>query len=161
METASRGAANVLALVLLLLASFAAGAIGSAFTLDALPTWYAGLRKPAWNPPNWIFGPVWTTLYVLMGVAAWRVWRGLGLAPLPMGLFAVQLALNTAWSWLFFGLRNPALAFVGIVLLWAAIAATAIVFGRHDRVAGWLFLPYLAWVTFATVLNGAIWRLNP
>jgi benzodiazapine receptor len=142
-----------------LAASFAAAAFGSRF----LPgEWYAALAKPAWNPPNWIFGPVWTLLYTMMGVAAWRVWRKAGFrrAPVAMGVFALQLILNAAWSWLFFGLHRMDLAFAEILVLWAAILATAVSFHRHDRLAAWLLAPYLAWVSFAAVLNFTLWRLN-
>jgi tryptophan-rich sensory protein len=124
--------------------------------------WYAKLRKPSWNPPNWIFGPVWTTLYIMMAVAAWRVWwlDGNGGRRKALVFFLVQLCLNAAWTPLFFGLKQPALAFANIVLLWIAIGATAVAFLRMDRAAGWLMVPYLAWVSFAAVLNAALWRLN-
>ena len=142
-----------------LLLPFAAAAVGTRFMPGA---WYASLVKPAWNPPNWIFGPVWTLLYVLMGVAAWLVWRRVGWsgARLALGLFIVQLVLNAAWSWLFFGLHRPDLAFVDICALWGLILAVAVLFGRVDRLAAALLVPYLAWVGFATVLNFTIWRLN-
>ncbi len=138
---------------------FAAAFVGSRFRPGA---WYAALARPAWSPPNWIFAPVWTLLYLLMGVSAWLVWRraGFGGARLALGIFGVQLALNALWSWLFFGLHRPDLALVDIVLLWGAILAVVILFGRVDKVAGALQLPYLAWVTFAMALNGAIWWLN-
>jgi len=141
---------------------FGVAAAGSLATMPNIPNWYAGLTKPAWNPPNWIFGPVWSALYFSMAVAGWLVWRqdGLRRAAVPMLLFGIQLALNGAWSWLFFGLHDPAAAFVDIVLLWAAIGATMIVFWRRSIVAGLLFVPYLGWVSFAAVLNYAIWRLN-
>jgi len=138
---------------------FAAASLGG---LIGPGEWYARLRKPSWNPPNWIFGPVWTTLYVMMAVAAWRVWRldGDGGRRKALGLFLVQLALNAVWTPLFFGLKQPALAFADIVLLWFAIGATAVAFFRMDRVAGWLMVPYLVWVSFAAALNAALWRLN-
>jgi tryptophan-rich sensory protein len=112
--------------------------------------------------PDWIFGPVWTLLYLMMAVSAWLVWRQAGFAgaKLPRALFAVQLALNSLWSVLFFGLQNPGAAAVEIVLLWLAILATTVSFFRQSKVAGWLMVPYLAWVSFASVLNFAIWRLN-
>jgi len=142
-----------------LLLPFAAAAVGTRFMPGA---WYASLAKPAWNPPNWIFGPVWTLLYILMGVAAWLVWRRVGWtgARLALGLFILQLVLNAAWSWLFFGLHRPDLAFVDICALWGLILAVAVLFGRVDRLAAALLVPYLAWVGFATVLNFTIWRLN-
>ena len=117
------------------------------------------LAKPSWTPPNWLFGPVWSCLYLGMAVAAWLVWRQ-GSGFLPMALFATQLLLNAAWSWLFFALHIPGVAFVEIVLLWAAIAATTIVFWRRSILAGLLFVPYWAWVSYASVLNFSIWRLN-
>ncbi len=124
--------------------------------------WYAALAKPWWNPPNWIFGPVWTVLYVLMAVAAWLVWRQAGFAGAgaALGLFLVQLALNALWSYLFFGLHRIDWALADILALWAAILAVLVLFWRVQAAAGTLLLPYLAWVSFATVLNFALWRLN-
>ncbi|HYE62096.1 MAG TPA: TspO/MBR family protein [Phycisphaerales bacterium] len=127
--------------------------------------WYQSLSKPAWNPPSWVFGPVWTALYATMGVASWLVWRERARRPrhvrAALAAYAVQLALNAAWSPLFFGLRRPDLALIDIVLLWAAIVATVVLFWRVHKAAGAILLPYLAWVTFATALNLTIWRLNP
>lgn len=124
--------------------------------------WYASLRKPSWNPPSWIFGPVWSALYLTMAVAAWLVWRRGGwLAQRrPLSLYCVQLALNAAWSPIFFGLHRPGLAFAEILLLLTAIVATAMAFARVSRAAGVLFVPYVAWVTFASFLNLMLWRLN-
>jgi benzodiazapine receptor len=124
--------------------------------------WYAQLNKPSWNPPNWIFGPVWTALYLMMGVSAWRVWRkgALGASLLPLGLFLFQLALNAAWTPVFFGLHQMGLALAIILVLWGAIAATLWAFQSRDRVAAALLVPYLAWVSFATLLNATLWRLN-
>lgn len=124
--------------------------------------WYAGLAKPAWNPPNWLFGPVWTVLYILMAVAAWLVWRRQGLAgaALPLLVFVVQLVLNAMWSWLFFGLQRPGVALAEILVLWVAILVTILLFFRVRSVAGILLIPYLLWVSFAAVLNFTIWRLN-
>ena len=142
---------------------FVPAAIGSAFTPGSPQGGYAQLAKPVWTPPSWLFGPVWTALYLSMGVAAWLVWRERGFAgaKLALGLFAGQLALNAAWSPVFFGLRNPAAAFAVIVPLWLAIGATTVAFFRAARPAGWLMLPYWLWVSFATALNFAIWRMNP
>ena len=124
--------------------------------------WYAALKKPAWNPPGWVFAPVWTTLYTMMAVAAWLVWQRGGFAAQrrPLGLFLAQLALNALWTPLFFGWHLPGLAFAEIVLLWLAIAATLIAFRPVSRVAAWLLAPYLAWVSFASFLNFTLWRLN-
>ena len=113
-----------IALVVFLAVTFAAAGIGSIATTPNIPTWYAGLAKPSWNPPNWIFGPVWTALYISMAVAAWLVWRQGGLWQWALALFAVQLALNAAWSWLFFGFHMPGAAFIEVVALFAAILAT-------------------------------------
>lgn len=139
--------------------SLAAGWVGSNF----LPgEWYAALEKPSWNPPNSVFAPVWTTLYVLMGVAAWLVWRQVGLSRgrVALGMFLFQLVLNALWSYLFFGLQRPGFALVEIVFLWVAILTTTMAFWRVSRPAGALLLPYLAWVSFASVLNLQLWRLN-
>ena len=124
--------------------------------------WYAGLTKPWWTPPNWLFGPVWTVLYVLMAVAAWLVWGRVGFrgAPLALGLFLAQLALNGAWSWLFFGLQQPGWALVDLVLLGVILFAAMVAFWGHQPMAGVLLLPYFLWVMFAGILNYALWRLN-
>ncbi len=151
---------SALALLGWLLLSFSAASLGALF----LPgEWYASLKKPSWNPPAWIFGPVWTALYAMMAVAAWRVWRCGGMAAQrrPLTLFLVQLALNAAWTPLFFGWHRPGLAFAEIVLLWVAIAATLLAFRPASRTAAWLLAPYLAWVSFAGVLNFTLWKLNP
>lgn len=158
-RTASR---DWLALVIFLLICFAVAGIGGAFTTMGLGPWYQALKKPSWNTPTWVFGPVWTVLYALMAVAAWLVWqhRDRALARSGLRLFGVQLALNLGWSILFFGMRNPTWAFFEILVLWTAIAATAVVFWRVRASAGFLFLPYLFWVSFASLLNGAIVTLN-
>jgi translocator protein len=143
--------------------SLLAGVVGGLATRSSVSTWYPTLQKPAFNPPPWVFGPVWTTLYVLMGVAAWLAWRAAGRGPARergQRLFWVQLALNVLWSFLFFGLRSPPLALVEILLLWAAIFATLRAFWRVRPLAGALLLPYLAWVSFATLLNASIAWLN-
>jgi tryptophan-rich sensory protein len=142
-------------------ATLMVGALGSAITGPSIPTWYSGLNRPAFAPPNWIFAPVWTSLYVAMAVAAWRVWKARGLASLEMRLYAFQLLLNLTWSVIFFGLHRIDLALGEIAALWLAILATMIVFFRADRIAGLLLLPYLAWTGFAAMLNFAFWQLNP
>jgi tryptophan-rich sensory protein len=138
---------------------FAAAAFGGQFGPGE---WYALLHKPAWNPPGWIFGPVWTLLYTLMAVAAWLVWRQGGFAAQRRALtcFVVQLALNAAWTPLFFGLHLPGLALIELLLLGIAVAATTAAFFKVSRTAGWLMVPYLAWTIFAAVLNAALWWLN-
>lgn len=145
--------------VVILLICFAAAGFGSIATTPNIPTWYATLTKPSWNPPNWLFGPVWTALYICMAVAAWLVWRQGG-PRTPLTLFAIQLALNAAWSWIFFWFHLPVIAFLEILVLLAAIAATTIAFWPRSRAAGILMLPYLGWVAFASVLNFTIWRMN-
>jgi tryptophan-rich sensory protein len=144
-------------------AVLAASAIGSFATVRAIPTWYKSLAKPSFNPPDWLFGPAWTVLYLLMAVAAWLVWKqGIG-APgvkLALAVFLVQLILNCLWSILFFGLRSPLAGLVDIVAMWLAILATIILFFRVSVPAGVLLLPYIAWVSFAALLNAAILRLN-
>lgn len=137
------------------------GAIAGMFTAGAVTTWYPTLVKPPFNPPNWAFAPVWTALYIMMAVAAWRVWRKGAQLRGALGLFFIQLALNFLWSFLFFGAHALGLALAEIALLWLAIGATTIIFLKIDRPAGLLFVPYWAWVSFATLLNASIWWLNP
>lgn len=141
---------------------FAAAAVGSWFTAQSVGTWYQVLRKPPWNPPDWVFGPVWTLLYLLMAVAAWLVWRRTGLsgAPQVWGAFFLQLALNVVWSALFFGLRSPLVALLDLILLIAAIVMTILCFLKTSRTGAWLLLPYLAWVLYALTLNVAIVMMN-
>jgi len=150
-------------LVVSIIACLAAGAIGSIFTRQAIPTWYATLEKPAFNPPNWLFAPVWTLLYLLMGVAAFLVWRkGLENRQVRIALivFLVQLVLNALWSVVFFGLESPLYGMVVIVALWVVILFTVLKFYRISLAASVLMWPYLLWVTFAAVLNSSIWLLN-
>lgn len=125
--------------------------------------WYAGLQKPAWTPPAWVFGPVWSALYAMMAVAAWLVWRRGGWTAQwrPLAWFLLQWLLNVLWTPLFFGLHRPGLALMEITLLWAALATTLLAFWRVKTAAGVLLVPYLAWVSLATALNFTIWRLNP
>ena len=150
---------QILALVGWVLLCFAAAAFGGLFMPGE---WYASLKKPAWNPPGWVFGPVWTALYTMMAVAAWLVWKRGGFAAQrrPLLIFYVQLALNAAWTPLFFGLKQPGWAFTEMVLLWLAIGGTLVVFRRVSRAAAWLLAPYLAWVSFAAALNFTLWRMN-
>jgi tryptophan-rich sensory protein len=143
----------VVFLVLTLVAAF----VGSRFLPDA---WYVALQKPAFNPPDWVFPPAWSVLYVLMAVAAWRVWKRDGLSA-AIVLWLVQLLFNAAWMWLFFGLHRPDVALADILILLVLIVALTFVFWRRDRWAGGLLMPYVAWVAFAAVLNHALWQLNP
>ena len=152
------------ALLIAVAICLAVSALGGWATSTSVGTWYPTLAKPSFNPPDAVFAPVWTTLYLMMGVAAWLIWRQRCADPAAirraLALFGVQLALNLAWSVLFFGLRQIGWALVDIVLLWTAIAAATLAFWRVDRTAGLLMLPYLAWVGFAGMLNLVIWRLN-
>jgi tryptophan-rich sensory protein len=138
--------------------SFMPAAIGVPFTA---PEWYRSLRRPSWAPPAWLFGPVWSVLYLLMAIAAWRTDAAPRSSRGALTLFGIQLALNAAWTPIFFGLRRIDLAFVEIVATWFAILATVVAFARVRLVAGLMLLPYLAWVGFASVLNWSIWRANP
>ncbi|MGE8237510.1 MAG: TspO/MBR family protein [Stenotrophomonas indicatrix] len=142
--------------------TFLAAALGARASISAAD-FYASLTLPAWAPPASVFGPVWTVLYALMALAAWLVWRqgGWRAAAPALALYLLQLALNVLWSWLFFGWKQGALAFADIALLLALIVATMVAFHRVRPAAAWLLLPYLAWVTFASALNYAVWQANP
>lgn len=151
-----------LPLALFIALCFGAAFIGGLFTSASVDGWYRTLPKPAWTPPGWIFGPVWTLLYLAMAIAAWLVWRQRAFSnvSVALSLFVAQLVLNVAWSAVFFGLQSPGLAFVNIVLLWGTIVSTMITFWRITATSGWLFVPYILWVTFAAALNFSIWRMN-
>jgi tryptophan-rich sensory protein len=149
-----------IALAGFILLCLAVGSLGGYAVSASIVDWYPTLNKPSWNPPNWLFGPVWTVLYVMMAVAAWGVWRSKDRIGPAMILFFSQLALNLAWSFLFFGARSPWLGLVEITFLWLALVFTIIAFFGRVTWAGWLMLPYLAWVSFAAFLNFTIWRLN-
>lgn len=153
---------QTLGLAAFLLLSFATATLGSVASINAAG-FYAQLQQPAWAPPGWLFGPVWTVLFLLMAVAAWLVWRrhGVAGARLALGLFGAQLVANALWSWLFFAWRLGGPAFAEVLLLWALIAATLAAFWKLQRLAAWLLVPYLAWVSFAALLNLTLWRLNP
>ena len=153
-------ASQLVGLVGWLLAAFAAGAVGAAASVDAA-SFYAQLSKPSWAPPAWVFGPVWSTLYALMGIAAWLVWRSPGSKGVALSLFSAQLAANALWSWLFFAWHRGALAAVGVLVLVALIVATVAAFWPTSRSAALLLVPYLLWVSFASVLTWAVWRSNP
>ena len=140
-----------------------AGIIGSLFTAPAVRNWYQTINKPSFNPPNWVFAPVWTTLFILMGIALYLVWRESSQDKKVTRIrliFFVHLGLNILWSVLFFGRQNPGLAFLEILVLLGFIIYLVKAFGRINKTAGWLLVPYLAWVSFASILNYSIWRLN-
>lgn len=153
---------NILKLVGSIAISFAAGGIGSIATISNIPTWYAALDKPWFNPPNWVFGPVWSTLYLLMGIALWLVWTAKSDASKQRAyiVFGTQLVLNALWSLVFFGLHQPWLAVVIIAALIVAIILNIREFNKFSRVAAWLLVPYIAWVTFASILNISVAYLN-
>lgn len=154
---------NAIKLILAVALPLVVGGLSGIATARGVETWYPTLVKPSFNPPAWVFGPTWTVLYLLMGVALFLVWRQGWDTPgvkLALGLFAVQLVLNALWSIIFFGMHSPGWAFAEILLLWLAILATLWAFWRVEPAAGWLLVPYLAWVSFAAVLNGSIWILN-
>ena len=150
------------ALVLWLFATLATGGIGAIASVGAA-SFYNQLTQPAWAPPAWLFGPVWSVLYMLMGIAAWLVWRKHGFrgAASALAIFVAQLFANALWTWLFFAWRLGAVALAEIVILWLLIAGTIALFWRLQRTAAMLLLPYLAWVSFATALSFSLWRLNP
>jgi benzodiazapine receptor len=145
-----------------LVACFFAASLGALVTRGAVRTWYPRINKPDWNPPNWVFAPVWTFLYTLMALSAWLVWRVAGWdgARPALILFAIQLVLNSAWSVIFFGMHAIGAAFADILLLWMTIIATAVAFYSISFLAAWLLIPYIAWVAFASYLNFRIWQMN-
>ncbi len=154
---------EIISLIVAIITCEAAGIVGSIFTASKIPTWYKGLMKPALNPPSWVFGPVWTTLYLLMGIALYIIWKkGLNTEGVKFALtiFAVQLILNALWSIVFFNMENLGLALINIVLMWLSILWTIVLFYRLSPTAGLLLIPYILWVSFASYLNYAIWTLN-
>lgn len=151
-------------LIVSLALPLAIGAIGSLFTASSIPTWYANLSKPTFAPPNWVFAPVWTTLFILMGIACFLIWKkGTAVSGVKtsLGIYSFQLLLNLLWSVIFFYLRAPGWAFLEIMILWTAILLTVGRFHKISRLAAWLLVPYLLWVSFASYLNFSIWRMNP
>lgn len=139
------------------------GFTASMFTRPEIPGWYATLNKPSWNPPSWLFAPVWTTLYILMGIALWLVWKAEAPAKdkrIAYGLFAAQLVLNFFWSFIFFRMHETGWALVEIIIMWNLILLTILAFARFSSLASWLMVPYISWVSFATILNYTIWKLN-
>ena len=152
-------ASSLLMIIVFGAASFGAAVTGAFFRPG---DWYLRLDKPRWRPPDWLFAPVWTILYASIAVSGWLVWRAAGIegAALPLAVFALKLLLNAAWTPLFFGLRRPDLALVEIAMLWGSIVATIVLFHPVSAAAAWMLVPYLAWVSFASVLNASIWRRN-
>lgn len=154
---------NTLKLILSIVICQAAGLIGTIFTMDSIPTWYASLNKPSFNPPNWLFGPVWTLLYLMMGISLFIVWKEdlkNKVVKSAFIIFMIQLFLNTIWSIVFFGMHSTAGGLIIIALLWIMILITILKFMKISRVAGILLIPYLLWVSFATLLNFSIFKLN-
>lgn len=153
---------DILRLAVSLIVCQMAGVFGSLFTVPAISTWYQTLNKPSFNPPNWIFSPVWISLYLMMGISLFLVWRKKGHPNLKMTLifFFIQLILNALWSASFFGLRSPFLGLVNILFLWFAILLMIMYFLKVSKAGAWLLLPYLLWVSFATILNYSLWVLN-
>ncbi|MEC7695866.1 MAG: TspO/MBR family protein [Planctomycetota bacterium] len=154
--------AQALGLVISVVICFGAALLGNLATMPQIPTWYSGIAKPAWTPPDWVFGPVWSLLYAMMAVSAWLVWRKVGgkTTRVPLIWFGTQLVLNSLWSVLFFGMQKPAWSMVEVFFLWLAILMTIRAFWPLSRWASLLLVPYLLWVSFASILNVAIWQLN-
>lgn len=155
---------NITKLIVSIIICQLAGFIGSVFTTPSISTWYSTLTKPSFNPPNWIFAPVWTTLFLLMGISLFLVWREGKRKPgvrIAIIIFSIQLILNILWSFLFFGLKLPIAGFFEIILLWVAILITILEFYRISILSGILMIPYILWVSFATFLNFTLWKLNP
>lgn len=139
------------------------GGASGFFTVTGVESWYQTIQKPSWNPPNWVFGPVWTTLYIMMGIALFLVWKedtSQELKKIAIALFAVQLILNFFWSFIFFNLQQPGWALVEIIAMWFFILLTIFAFAQVNKTAAWLLVPYISWVSFATILNYSIWQLN-
>jgi len=161
---ANRKLKDIFKLLISIVVCQCAGLIGSIFSITAIPTWYAALQKPPFTPPNWLFAPAWITLYLLMGISAFIIWRrGLESRRIKVALlvFLIQLDLNALWSVTFFGLQSPLYGVIVIVALWIAILFTILHFFKISTAAGALLLPYILWVSFATALNVSIWMLNP
>lgn len=154
---------EIMKLAISIIICLAAGFIGSIFTNRSIPIWYESLKKPSFNPPGWLFGPVWTALFILMGISLFLIWqKGLHYNGVKIALivFGIQLILNILWSILFFGLRAPQAAFIEIIILWILILITILTFYPISKIAALLLLPYILWVSFASILNFSLWRLN-
>ena len=154
---------NITKLVISIAIPVAIGATAGFFTVPGVESWYQTIQKPSWNPPSWVFGPVWTTLYIMMGIALFLVWKSGAndsLKRTAIGFFAVQLVLNFFWSFIFFDQQQTGWALAEIIVMWFAILVTIFAFAKVSKTAAWLLVPYISWVSFATVLNYSIWRLN-
>jgi translocator protein len=154
---------NTIKLIISIAIPLIIGGTSGFFTATGVESWYQTINKPSWNPPGWIFGPVWTTLYVLMGIALFLVWKADAspeLKKIAIILFAVQLALNFCWSFIFFYQQQPGWALVEIIVMWAFILFTIFAFAQVNKTAAWLLVPYISWVSFAVILNYTIWKLN-
>ena len=165
MEYADQGKSHsYVKLIAAVLLCLVVGSMGSLVTTTGSGSWYESLEKPAFTPPNWVFGPVWTTLFILMGIALYLVWQS-GTerrdVQIALAVFGIQFALNVLWSFLFFGMQSPLLGLVEIVLLWIMIAVTIVLFYQIRKIAGYLLVPYIVWVTIATALNYSVYILNP
>jgi translocator protein len=154
---------NIVKAIIAIAIPLIVGGTSGFFTVTGVESWYQTIQKPSWNPPNWIFGPVWTTLYVMMGISLFLVWKedtSTELKKIAIGLFSVQLILNFFWSFIFFGQQQPGWALIEIVALWIFILLTIFAFAQVNKTAAWLLVPYISWVSFATILNYTIWQLN-
>jgi tryptophan-rich sensory protein len=154
---------NISKLVISIAIPVAIGTTAGFFTVTGVGSWYQTINKPSWNPPGWVFGPVWTMLYIMMGVSLYLVWKSdinNHLKRTAIGLFAVQLILNFFWSFIFFDQQQPGWAFVEIIAMWVFILLTIFAFAKVNKTAAWLLVPYISWVSFATILNYTIWKLN-
>ncbi|MFZ1535277.1 MAG: TspO/MBR family protein [Chitinophagaceae bacterium] len=154
---------NTSKLIISIIIPVAIGATAGFFTATGVESWYQTINKPSWNPPGWIFAPVWTTLYVMMGIALFLVWKSNareGLKKNANTFFAIQLILNFFWSFIFFDQQQPGWALVEIIIMWIAILLTIFAFAKVNKTAAWLLVPYISWVSFATILNYTIWKLN-
>ncbi len=153
---------NIVKLIVSIVLTVGLGSLGGIFTISEIPVWYAGLQKPSFNPPNWLFGPVWTLLYLLMGISVYLIWKqpASSVRNTALTFFVIQFVLNFCWSILFFNQHQLGWALVEIIVMWVAILVTIIWFGKLSSVAAWLLVPYILWVSFASLLNGAIWKLN-
>lgn len=154
---------NTLKLIIAVALPLVVGATSGFFTMTGVESWYQTINKPSWNPPNWVFGPVWTTLYILMGIALFLVWKAdtsAELKKIAISLFAVQLVLNFFWSFIFFYLQQPGWAVLELAIMWIFILLTIFAFAQVSKTAAWLLVPYISWVSFAGILNYTIWKLN-